>query len=698
MKATKEKSFFPVVVGTSKKISPKESLLLPWLFQNQDLINRLESSRPVDQKKLLNILNYLHFTDNYVFAFFKHPKYEEGILLKVNPEPCMGNKVTCRWLKEDLSELKLNDYLFQQLVITDGRSIILVPAVVQEINGECLTMQLPDTGYEVSQRKAKRHDCQDVSTEVIQSGFFTRGELIDFSPFAFRIRTDHDLSSPFSWFNLDAPATVHLWKDQQILFSGNCQCIRQVNYLSGKELVLAPQEDEIRRFKETKIQSPRYQLTPPPTVTFNHPFFKKKIQREIFDISNSGFSVYEKLDDGVLVPGLIIPELTINYSGTAMIKCKAQVIYRREKEERVLCGLVILDMDIKAYNKLTQILSHVADHYCYISNTVDMDELWEFFFDTGFIYPEKYNLIQSYREDFKETYRKLYLDNQDVAVPFTYEVDGQIYGHIAMIRAYEWAWLIHHYAARPMEGKLTGFLILKQIMGYMNGLYRLPSAKMDYVMTYFRPNNRIVDHVFGGFTRDLDDPRGCSLDLFSYVMFPNESMNAELPANWVLQECSNLDLWKLELFYKHHSGGLLIDALGLQEGNSNGESLEEIYDKLGFCRKCKIYSLKQKDNLAAVLIVNQSDMGINLSELLNGIKIIVIDEEHLPWSILSNAVSQLTGIYNIDKVPLLIYPSQYIEKENLPSEKQYQLWILNLHHSGNQYLEYMERKFRIRFR
>ena len=105
--------------------------------------------------------------------------------------------------------------------------------------------------------------------------------------------------------------------------------------------------------------------------------------------------------------------------------------------------------------------------------------------------------------------------------------------------------------------------------------------------------------------------------------------------------------------------------------------------------------MKHKDNLAAVLIVNQSDMGINLSELLNGIKIIVIDEEHLPWSILSIAVSQLTGIYDVDKVPLLIYPSQYIENERIPFEKQYQLWTLNITY-GNEYLEYMERKFRIR--
>ena len=141
-----------------------------------------------------------------------------------------------------------------------------------------------------------------------------------------------------------------------------------------------------------------------------------------------------------------------------------------------------------------------------------------------------------------------------------------------------------------------------------------------------------------------------------------------------------------------------MDVLGLGKENSDHDSVEAIYSRQGFVRKLKAYSLIRDDDPVAFLIVNQSDLGFNLSELLNGIKIIVTDPEFLPWHILTIAISQLSGNYNTENIPLLIYPSEYAERQNIPFETQYQLWILNLPHYGTEYLEYMEKNFRMRFR
>jgi len=61
--------------------------------------------------------------------------------------------------------------------------------------------------------------------------------------------------------------------------------------------------------------------------------FRKKVQRDVCDISVTGFSVRERDDEAVLVPGMIIHELSINYSGALTMLCTAQVLYRR-KEKR----------------------------------------------------------------------------------------------------------------------------------------------------------------------------------------------------------------------------------------------------------------------------------------------------------------------------------------------------------------------------
>ncbi|MBE9571952.1 MAG: hypothetical protein IMF11_15085, partial [Proteobacteria bacterium] len=432
-------------------------------------------------------------------------------------------------------------------------------------------------------------------------------------------------------------------------------------------------------------------------VIFNHPLLNTRVQFEISDISTSGFSVYEKADEAVLLFGMIIPELVIDFAGVSRLECTAQVIYRlNEKEKGIRCALAILDMDIKTYSRLTNILGSALDPNVHISNEIDSNTLWEFLFESGFIYPKKYRLIKSYREDFKKTYRKLYKESPEIARHITYERNGQIYGHISMVRAYERTWMIHHHAARNTGSKRSGLQVLKQLMHYLNDMHRLPSIKMDYTMSYFRPESKFPDRVFGGFARALKNPKGCSLDLFSYLPYTTLSLGTRLPEGWSLQECSSLDLWELSQFYNHHSGGLLLEILRRRGKDSSDECIEKLYNKLGFIRELKTYSLTSYGKLNAVLIVDKSNLGLNLSELLNSIKIVVTNPEDLPWEVLSIAIGQLAPIYNKAKVPVLIYPLDYVEARQIPYEKRYQLWILNVSY-GDEYMEFMQRKFRVKF-
>jgi len=681
-----------------KDISGKGHLLPPWLFQHEGLISALENANTVDQETITNMLNYLHFMDEFILAYLRHAKYEESIFMPVYPEPCLGRELVCRWSSENLPFLDWEQYQFLYLVIDDGWSMILVPATLKGVDDNRISFELPQTSYAVGQRQAKRYACRDVEAVLIQGGFKARGELLDFSPFGFRVKVSPDSQSSFHWFNQEAPVIIHILNNQQIVFSGACRCIRQGGELQEREIVLVFLDESVTRFKKKQNRNPRQHLVPSPKLIFDHPFLNKRVELEVSDISTSGFSVNENSDEGVLIAGMIIPELKVDFAGALMMKCRAQVIYRLRLEEKVIrCGLSILDMDVNTYTRLTHLVTNAMDPHAYISSEVDMDALWEFFFDTGFIYPVKYRLIQSHRENFKETYRKLYQESPEIARHFTYQKNGRIYGHISMIRAYERSWMIHHHAARAMGSRRSGFMVLKQIMHYLNDMYRLPSAKMDYVMCYFRPENRFPNIVFGGFARALANPRGCSMDLFAYLPYTTLSLGAQLPHGWSLKECSELDLWELNRFYNYHSGGLLIDALSLRPKGLGEKSLEKAYSQLGFLRKWRAYSLRFKEKLNAVLIVNQSDLGLNLSELINGIKILATDPEALPWNTLSIAISQLAGMYNTNRVPVLFYPFDYVKAKSVPYEKKYQLWVLNVQY-GNEYMEYMQQKFKISYK
>ena len=681
-----------------RQTSEQAPLLPPWLFQHHALADALENAQKVDRKALINTLNFIHFMGRSVLILFKLPNYDESILVRAYPEPSLGEELTCRWSDKDFAGLDPEEYRFQHLIIADGYSMTLIPGVMKELNNTSITIQLPSLSYAVGHRQTRRYDCRNVLAELIQSGFLATGNLLEFSPGGFHVRVKPEKPCSFEWFNSDDFATVQLRKERQLIFSGICRCIREYGGVNEREFVLAPLTEEINRFKNKKVRNPRQNLLPPPTVIFDHPLLEKKLQFAVADISSSGLCVYEKAVESTLVPGLVIPKLTINFADAFEMSCNAQVIYQlRENKDSVRYGLAILNMDMKDYGRLNHILINALDPHFHTSSVVNLDALWEFFFESGFLYPSKYRLIQSYKERFKETYRKIYQESPDIARHFTYEKNGRIYGHICVVRTYVRAWLIQHHSSRAMENKRTGFLVLKQIMHYLNDMYRLPAANMDYAMTYYRPENKIPDRIFGGFTQSLDNARGSSLELFSYLPYTRLSLGARLPDGWVMQRCSAADLWELNRFYTHNGGGLLLEALNLGQELQEGGILEEDYARSGFIRKLDAFSLRCRGELNAVLIAEKSDLGLNLSELLNGIKVLVTKPEKLRWNVLSLAISQLTSDYEMDRVPILFYPLEYVQRENIPYEKQYQLWILNVQYAGK-YMEYMQNKFRIRYK
>jgi hypothetical protein len=675
-------------------LSEEQYQLPSWLFHHQNLIPTLDKAVTIGLKSLVNTLNRINFLNGFVLLQFSHIKYKETILLKAYPKPCRDEEVFFRLLRPKTGSLDLEDYEFTHFIIDDGQSMIIVPAILKGIDQDDIWIQLPAKSYITGQRKAKRYACKDVRVQIIQNGFRGKGELLDFNPYGFRIKVKPEISSSFLWFNSDAPAIIHLHNEEDMFFSGLCHCIRQIGNSKDREIVLAPVKERGIRANKKQSRKLRQKLVPTPTIIFRHPILMKKVHLEVHDISSSGFSVIELNEERTLMPGMTIPDLQIHFSGGMGIKCDAQVIYSIREEGNTRSGLSILDMGVNDYSALMQILANAKETSVYVSNEADMDALWEFFFDTGFLYPKKYRLLQANREILKETYQKLYQNNPEIAKQFVYQKGGKIYGYISIVRAYERSWMMHHYAARRVNSRRNGFTVLYQIVHYLYDLGHLPSAKMDYAMCYFRPENKFPDRVFGGFARKLGNPKICSLDLFAYLSYPALSLGIRLPDGWSLKECSSLDMQKLNRFYRHSSGGLLVDALCLEKDESNDEPLEEIYKRLGLIRKWKAYALAFRGELNAVLIVNESEFGINLSELLRGIKVIVTDPENLPWNILSIAISQLTGVYRSNRVPVLVYPFDYVKVKNVPYEKQYQLWVMNVQF-GNKYMQFAENKFKI---
>ena len=660
--------------------------------------NAGELGKSVGKAQLANRLNYLNFQDQTLLVHLRHACYQSTLLLRARPLPCAGERLDCVWAEAASLEQLLKTYLFDYLLIPDGKKYLLVTPELLSLSPEGISCLLPLTCREFQERKIRRHPGSEIGVQLIQHGALLHGELIDFTPISLRATGSADSPATFPWINPETPVQVRLCQGERTLSSGSYQIVWQGSTGNSRCFVLRQLNHNLQRFKSKRYRNSRQQLLPSPNIVFQHPLIGKRVNLKLIDLSGGGFSVQENEGDSVLMAGLIIPQLKISFARGLSLSCTAQVVFRNllgevGGEQLVNCGLAILDMDIRDHVKLLSVLHQAADRKSYVGTEVDMDELWDFFFETGFIYPEKYAHFQVNRERIKRTYARLYGESPQIARHFIYQERGAILGHMAMVRFYQDSWMIHHHAARKSVAIKAGLAVLDQVGRYLNELENFYFAHLRFVYCYYRPDNKFPSRVFGGFARQHQDQRVCSLDLFAYRHFRAAAAGErELPEPWELAASKPFDLHELASFYAHASGGLLVRAFDLQPGSADHEELAKEYRALGFKKDSYCYALQREGSLKAFILVNRTDAGFNMAELTNCVTVIVLDQ-NLPPELLDRSLAQVSRHYEDREMPVLSYPFSYVEQQQIPYEKKYLLWILDLQHSDD-YLQYCEGLFR----
>lgn len=650
------------------------------------LVSALATAPKVNKKVLINLINHLNFTNEQISIHIQNRKTGEEFLQQGEPGPYLNDNVTIRFVDHD--SFDLDSYAPLNLIIDNRKSLIVVPIDLQSTGQKSLVISLPNVAHSYSKRQAVRHTCEGVDAEIIQGQFNMSGILEDINPHDLRVCVRNPEN-----INPDNPLFLKLSQDNQTYFMGECRVVR--NDYESSCVILQPVHSNRPVLSSRRYPNDRVRIMPPPTIHFVHPLCGFAVQNKIDDISASGFSVTVPNKESLLFPGMIIPQMSLQLPGMLNnLNCTVQVVYRYEqKKNTARYGFYILDMSLNDQKRLFDAVSKVIDPHVNLTGRVNMDSLWELFFDSGFIYPDKYGIISLYTAMLKKTYRKLYEEGQDIFTHLTYQDQGQVYGHMSMVKAYENSWIIHHLAARPLRGVRTGLKTLNHFVNYIDCLYNLPvpSKTMRYNFCYYRPENTFSDYYFGGICHTVNRRGICSMDLFGYMPMSVGSEERSLPDQWIIENFNRDDLNLMREYYNGVGGGLMLDAFALEcratehamtgetsgtAVNNNHNNIMGMYNKIGLTRDSKVYSIKHQGIIKAALIVDTSDLGVNMSELLNSIKIIIIDNT-LPWPILQNAVTKLGKIYGSDSIMVLIFPFNYLGQHGVECKKRYNLWVLS---------------------
>ncbi len=658
-----------------------------------------EAGKPVIKNQLVNKINFINFQDETLLINLKHRHYNKKLTLLAKPQPCLGDLLDCFWHQAENIQEVLKYYEFNNVLIPDGQNLITVQAELIRIDRDAISLLLPDNGYEVSSRTVRRHTCSDIKAQLIQNSSVFFGTLLDFNARSFKIGLKTVPPKTLDWINSESPVNLVLSDASETYYSGECKIIRYSAIQNSGTYILKPLRLEIQKFKHKEFRSHRYELIPSPNIIFKHPFTKTIFDLKALDLSGSGFAVEEDEHNAVLLPGMILPKLELSFANSFRFQCRAQVVYQKVLEtpkanRRIKCGLALLDMDIKDHVRLVALLHQAKDQNSYLCNDVNLDELWDFFFDTGFIYPHKYAFIQKNKDKIKKTYERIYSGNPHIARHFIYQDHGRILGHMAMIRFYENTWLIQHHAARKSSQNKAGLVVLDQIGRMLNDSNRLYSLHMDYVICYYRSTNKFPSRIFGGAAKSINNPRECSIDTFAYYHYQNAARHlATLNDDWQLTATQTEDIEELVNYYEHTTGGLMLEALDMKAESYNCDNLASEYHQMGLRRERHFYSLKNNGSLKAIITATLSDVGLNLSDLTNCIQVFVLDQKGLTPEVLNSVFKTISEKFQRKDMAVLLYPAAYADDHAIVYEKLYNLWVCSVK-SSDEYFRYLNRLLR----
>ncbi len=655
--------------------------------------------RKTSHDTLINRLNFLSFKEQVVTAVFVHRRHGRRLRIKIHPEPCSRQDFSGRWVEISPAPVVRGEYLLLHLEVPLGRHILQVGLKDLQLSATGLTGRLDEIGEPVTARRATRSPCLPLQVKVIQNGVIFEGVLDNFDGTALRLNLHATPPQNFLWLNAASPVTLIISDESGAVLTAAADIVRASGERLRHTVVVAPRLNDQRRLPSKKHRGQRVNFCPTPQMVFTHPFTGRRVALDVNNISGTGFAVSEPATEAVLLPGLTLNDLHLRLTDTFALPCKAQVVYCRSVlepsgEDIRHCGLAILDMSIPDHTRLMALMHRAENRRRGISPPLDLERLWEFFFASGFIYPEKYRSVHEYRNEFLETYEQVYNGAPDIARHFVIQEHSHILAHMAMLRIASNSWLIQHHAADHARSNHAGVDVLQLAGEAIKASQGLFSAHMDYAMCFYRPENRFPHRVFGGVANHYRDRSLCSVDTFAYSHY-QKGNNPAWPeeSNWKLAPASVEDLLDLEACYAQGGGGLLLKALDMAAPRPDQTELMTGYRRAGFLYRQDLFALKHNGELTAVFSTMRTAMGLNLSNLTNAITALIIAPEEFPQEAYRMAISTLAAIYPVDEVPVLTYPESYPDRQQFPVEKLYDLWVIDCRHL-DPYFDYCETLFR----
>lgn len=417
----------------------------------------------------------------------------------------------------------------------------------------------------------------------------------------------------------------------------------------------------------------------------NHPLFSNgKISGNIVDISHSGLSFLATNINAPMLPGMIFNNVEVQLPLHPRFKVCFEVVSCQTNEVdgtlRYRVGAAIHNLEAEGLKFINQTIQTRLKKNLIDAASEDYDKLWEFFFETGFVYSDKRKQLQDHAKDLFETYTKLLSGNSPILKKVLYKENGEIKGHVSGIRFFDNTWLIQHLNALKSE---TSASAAKQVMDSISDFFLDERANRkvgtSYMTCYYRPDNLFPSIVFGEIKNYVNNKNICDFFKLGFCLLGDIAPALENSEVRVM-EAGISDCRSLESLLIEQGSSELIRIEGLSSEKITNIAVAKEFEKIGLYRKRRLFKAIAKNGDEAFAICNYSSPGLNLSELTNSFRIFYSNPEGKLNFDLADEISKIViKSYQETRMssPILLVSANDTVPRQFLLKKSYNYWYYN---------------------
>jgi hypothetical protein len=368
-----------------------------------------------------------------------------------------------------------------------------------------------------------------------------------------------------------------------------------------------------------------------------HPVLGKKIVFPVRDLSIRGLSFESDYTRDLFWRGIRLRSCEILFGdeyhplGSVKVRTLVQSVTENGDWDR-RCGVEFRDLPAETERRLSAYMLRNSNPQIQAPVAERIENLWELFTRSGFLYPSKLAYIRKIRPEIDETWKRLLSDDTPFYKQIVFREGEEELGTAAAVQVYEDTWLFQHLATSSHPVRLISKDVMLGLAQFL-----MENRNTKYLITYFRKENSFPSKMYAGFldrypseeqfcfekfsflSLDLDEPERIGRQQRISMLGPGGGIN--------VGHARDTDKEIIEYYFEKHLHPLLIRSRSLSRDVLHLPETAAMFRAKGLKRERSCLVATHGGKLIAFALLENSSLGVNLSGLLNTFSVYTVHPE-----------------------------------------------------------------------